>query len=89
MLLNKPIIFTPTDLEEYTKDRGILLEPYSAWTPGPKVVTQSKIEEEIRTQFENDEFISQRRELKNKMFSDDVLNSSNTNNICKYIIEKL
>lgn len=37
LLLDKPLIFVPTDLGEYSKTRGFVLEPYDFWTPGPKV----------------------------------------------------
>ncbi|CAH8767392.1 CDP-glycerol glycerophosphotransferase family protein [Paenibacillus dendritiformis] len=41
LLLDRPIIFTPTDLEEYNQSRGFLLEPYSFWTPGDHAITLS------------------------------------------------
>jgi CDP-glycerol glycerophosphotransferase (TagB/SpsB family) len=47
LLLNRPIIFTPTDLEEYRETRGFLLEPYDFWTPGPKVTSQKALQHEI------------------------------------------
>ncbi len=36
LLVDRPIIFIPTDLEEYEKSRGFLMDPYNFWTPGPK-----------------------------------------------------
>lgn len=47
LLLDRPIIFTPSDLEEYSKTRGLLLEPYEFWTPGPKCFDQAMLEREI------------------------------------------
>jgi CDP-glycerol glycerophosphotransferase (TagB/SpsB family)/glycosyltransferase involved in cell wall biosynthesis len=47
LLLDRPIIFTPIDLEEYDSGRGFLLEPYDKWTPGPKVIDQTNLELEI------------------------------------------
>lgn len=47
LLTDKPLLFVPTDLNEYTKNRGFLLEPYLFWTPGPKVQNQDELEEEI------------------------------------------
>lgn len=47
LLLDKPVIFTPTDLEEYKQDRGLLLTPYEDWTPGPIVFSQTDLEREI------------------------------------------
>jgi CDP-glycerol glycerophosphotransferase len=38
LLLDRPCIFIPYDLENYKRKRGLLLD-YNAWTPGRKVVT--------------------------------------------------
>ena len=48
LLLNRPIIFIPLDLEEYAQTRGFLLEPYDFWAPGPKVTTVDALIDEIR-----------------------------------------
>ncbi|MHA1864223.1 MAG: CDP-glycerol glycerophosphotransferase family protein [Candidatus Thorarchaeota archaeon] len=37
LLVNKPMIFIPYDLEEYEKHRGLIIDDYDFWTPGPKV----------------------------------------------------
>ncbi|OIQ18383.1 MAG: hypothetical protein BM556_08975 [Bacteriovorax sp. MedPE-SWde] len=47
LLLNRPCVFCPIDLEAYTKNRGFLMDPYDDWTPGPKVYGQSDLQEEI------------------------------------------
>jgi len=47
LLLNRPMIFIPIDLEDYEHSRGFLFGPYEEWTPGPKVVTQGALQEEI------------------------------------------
>lgn len=47
LLIDMPVIFTPIDLEKYKKDRGMILEPYENWTPGPKCVTQESLQKEI------------------------------------------
>jgi len=43
LLLDRPIIFTPTDADEYADTRGFLLEPYEFWAPGPKCLTQDAL----------------------------------------------
>ena len=48
LLLNKRIIFIPTDLEEYTLNRGFELEPYDFWTPGIKAYTQNSLQDAIK-----------------------------------------
>ena len=47
LLLNRPIIFTPIDLEDYTKNRNFLFGPYDEWTPGKKVISQKNLLIEI------------------------------------------
>lgn len=47
LLLDRPEIFIPADLEQYTQKRGFLLEPYDFWTPGPKADTQDSLEAAI------------------------------------------
>jgi len=48
LLLNRPIIFLPLDLEEYARTRGFLLEPYDFWAPGPKATTVEILIDEIQ-----------------------------------------
>lgn len=47
LLLNRPVLFLPTDLEEYRSSRGLLLEPYDFWTPGPKISSQDELQDLI------------------------------------------
>ena len=47
LLLDRPIIFTPMDLDEYRSNPGLLLEPYEFWTPGYKCLNQSDLQEKI------------------------------------------
>ncbi len=47
LLLNRPVMFLPTDLEDYRTNRGLLFEPYEFWTPGPKIATQHELQEAI------------------------------------------
>ena len=47
LLLDRPILYTPVDLEHYRKTRGLLLEPYDFWTPGTKVSNQDDLQKEI------------------------------------------
>ncbi|MCH8537862.1 MAG: CDP-glycerol glycerophosphotransferase family protein [Alkalimonas sp.] len=52
LLLDKPIIFTPTDSEAYRETRGFLLEPYDFWAPGPKCFDQASLQQEILKQID-------------------------------------
>lgn len=65
LLLNKPIVFINSDIEEYRKKRGILLEPYDYWTPGYKVNNQKGLVYAIEQSFKQDPFYEKRNELKN------------------------
>ncbi|NOQ29831.1 MAG: hypothetical protein GQ570_01785 [Helicobacteraceae bacterium] len=47
LLLDRPVVFLPVDLEDYKKSRGFLYEPYEEWTPGPKVIEQNDLQEKI------------------------------------------
>lgn len=47
LLLDRPIIFTPTDAAQYADTRGFLLEPYEFWAPGSKCLTQAMLQKTI------------------------------------------
>jgi CDP-glycerol glycerophosphotransferase len=47
LLLNRPIVFAFPDIEDYRANRGIVLEPYSAWVPGPIVKTIDELLEQL------------------------------------------
>lgn len=47
LLLQRPIIFVPFDLKEYETNRGLLVEPYEFWAPGPKCYTLAQLKVEI------------------------------------------
>lgn len=66
LLLNRPIIFNPTDLQDYVKTRGFLYTPYDQWTPGRKIETQKSLLNEIDDILKgNDTFSDQRQLAKN------------------------
>jgi len=88
LLLKRPIIFTPTDLEEYQRKRGFLLEPYDFWTPGPKAVTQESLQVEILKSLNNPGYFRKERDTIN-----DIINHYKDNRSCErvtnLIMEKL
>jgi CDP-glycerol glycerophosphotransferase (TagB/SpsB family) len=47
LLLDKPIVFIPLDLDMYKQNRGFELEPYEFWTPGEKVFNQDKLQKAL------------------------------------------
>ncbi len=66
LLLDRPIIFNPTDLEDYVKTRGFLYTPYNEWTPGHKIETQESLINEINNILKGiDSFANERQLAKN------------------------
>ncbi|TWI59880.1 CDP-glycerol glycerophosphotransferase family protein [Halalkalibacter nanhaiisediminis] len=63
LLLDRPIIFTPKDLIEYRENRGFLLDPYDFWTPGPKCLDQSTLQDEIKQSLNNKEYYKGERKI--------------------------
>lgn len=53
LLLDRPVIFTPTDIEEYRQSRGFLLEPYSFWAPGEHAIMQSQFIQAVKVAIQN------------------------------------
>jgi CDP-glycerol glycerophosphotransferase (TagB/SpsB family) len=47
LLLDRPLVFTPVDLEAYRNSRNLVLQPYDFWTPGPKALTQGAFQDEL------------------------------------------
>jgi len=64
LLLDRPIIFTPVDLDDYIENNGLLYGPYDHWTPGPKVLEQKTLQDEIlKNLYGEDEYSDQRAKL--------------------------
>ena len=85
LLLDRKIIFLPTDLLEYETNRGFELEPYDFWTPGQKVFDQHSLETEI-SEKDTDSEKQSRKIIRDIMFKDQDNNSSKRvfNHIKKY-----
>lgn len=62
LLTGKPMIFINNDIDIYRGTRGLLLEPYDDWTPGPKVQNQAGLEKEIINSIENDLYYKEERD---------------------------
>lgn len=62
LLLNRPIIFTDNDLESYTENRGLILEPLDFWRPGPVVHTLDKFLKAVKTSLDGEDGYRQARE---------------------------
>jgi len=67
LLLDRPIIFTPTDIEIYEQKRGFLFD-YDSVTPGPKVKTQQNLQDEIKKSFlEKNYYENERQKITDKV----------------------
>jgi len=69
LLIDKPVIFVPTDIEEYSQKRGFLLEPYDFWTPGPKVYNQDNLLNSILANLNEPNKYKKERNLINSMIN--------------------
>ncbi len=69
LLLNRPMIFIPTDLEDYRKSRGFTIEPYDFWTPGPKVTNQNDLQKEIRKCWGDPSYYADKRKIVNDIIN--------------------
>ena len=69
LLIDKPVIFVPTDIEEYSQKRGFLLEPYDFWTPGPKVYNQDDLLNSILVNLNEPNKYKKERNLINSMIN--------------------
>lgn len=65
LLLNKPIIFIPTDLEEYANSRGFLFDPYDFWAPGPKSLKFTDFLSELTKCIEDENYFKKERKSVN------------------------
>jgi CDP-glycerol glycerophosphotransferase (TagB/SpsB family) len=70
LLLDRPIIFTPVDLESYAKTRSFLYGPFDEWTPGRKVLTQSELVSEVSALLEGGDDFKQKRRSATKIWHD-------------------
>ncbi len=69
LLVNKPIIFFPYDLEKYQKDDRELYFNYDEFTPGPKVFTFKELLNWIDYFIKgNDKFVPLRKKIMNLSF---------------------
>ena len=67
LLLDRPLIFVPYDLEDYENERGLLYN-YHQITPGPKVSTNKELIEVMQAYILNPEKDSEKRACIKKIF---------------------
>lgn len=67
LLLDKPVLFYPYDLENYKKYRGLMFD-YDLVTPGPKIYSQKGLFMEINKLLNESRYYHNERKLVKKMF---------------------
>lgn len=65
LLLDKPIIFYPYDLEEYKEREGLSFDNYDDYTPGPKVYMYEKLISAFEEILTKDSYATERRRVCN------------------------
>lgn len=68
LLTEKPIVFFPHDLADYTKDQRSLLVNYDAFTPGKKAFSLPQLTKLVLAELKNDSGRHKRQELVKLMF---------------------
>lgn len=77
LLLNRPIIFTPFDLDEYMSNDRELYGEYNELTPGPKCTTWNMVVEELyQLKKHNDKYYKFRTNMKKEYYSHVDMNNS-------------
>lgn len=61
LLLNKPIMFIPMDMEEYENSRGLWLTPFEFWAPGPKAYNQEDLQMQMLCGLNEKKYYSDQR----------------------------
>lgn len=53
IFMNKPVIYSVEDFEEYKNTKGFALHPFDFWNPGFKTKTQDELQSAIQTHINN------------------------------------
>ena len=88
LFMDKQIIFTNYDIEQYREERGLVLEPYDFWTAGPKVKTQEQLEAEVlKCLYDENYYKEKRHELRDVFYK--YKDSNSTLRVWNHIDEVL
>lgn len=86
LLLDRPCLFVPYDLDEYMSNRGLLLDDYNFWAPGAKINTYKEFIGALNDiGLGIDDYKDKRREISLQFHYSDKGNASE--NIFKWISE--
>lgn len=73
LLLDRPIVIWFPDVDDYTADRQLVLDPYDAWTPGPVLDDEDDLLAAVdAVAAGEDAHRPRRREVRRELMGDDV-----------------
>ncbi len=68
LLLDRPMIFTAADELRFNAERGLLLNPYDGWMPGPKCRNFAQLKEEILRSLSDPSYFQSERHFLRRIF---------------------
>jgi CDP-glycerol glycerophosphotransferase (TagB/SpsB family) len=86
LLLNKPILFISTSLQNHISNRGLLIESYEDYVPGPKISNQESLFVELEKLLNNPNYFSFERNYM-KMFMHRFKDGNSTKRISNFLLE--
>lgn len=84
MLLDRPIGFMITDLEDYSEKRGFILNPIIDYLPGSRISSRSEFESFCKNVAEG---VDNNKELRDMLYH--IYNDFHDNNNCKRVAEAI
>jgi len=69
LLLDRPIVFVPYDLEQYQRERGFVIDDYDFWTPGKKVHRYREFISAVGDALESPEIEAERRQTISRLMN--------------------
>lgn len=87
LILDKPVCFLNRDIKSYMNNRGILLDDFKFWFPGPLIKDFSTLIREIDKLFSDKNYYSlERKYFVNLMFGKNI--KDNCKRFCNYFFEE-
>lgn len=87
VFLNKPVLYAINDLEEYTKNRGIIFSNFDLWTAGPTCKDIEQLKNEIKKLLTNENYYKMQRESFRKLWYNDMQDGG-CKQICDFLFDE-